>query len=216
MQEEFITYHKFNNENEAEDFASLLKENGVDALVVNNSLRFDASFANNEFNKEFLVKIESKNFQQAENLLTNYYESEIDNVEPDYYLFSSTDDELTDMLKNSEEWNEFDIALAKKILKDRNIEINYNSIKKSREEKIIEQSKPDKAESWHLTAGYIVAFLGGFLGIFYGWFLMNHKKTLPNGTRIQAYGSNDRQHGKRILILGIVCLITWTVMKFVD
>jgi hypothetical protein len=46
--------------------------------------------------------------------------------------------------------------------------------------------------------------------------MMSSKKKLPNGEEIFSYQENDRKHGKRIMILGIVMLIILTFLKIIN
>ena len=50
-------------------------------------------------------------------------EKEIEVIDDDYYLLSFSDDELIDVVSKSDEWNKFDVSLAKKLLKERGNEI---------------------------------------------------------------------------------------------
>jgi len=44
--------------------------------------------------------------------------------------------------------------------------------------------------------------------------LLTYKKALPNGTRIYVYSNDDRKHGNRILIIGVVFLVIWLLYRF--
>ena len=69
-----------------EYFTSFLKENNIDFRVENNSQNFDPSFANNEFNKEFTVKVEPENFERVYQLEEDLIKKEVENASEDYYL----------------------------------------------------------------------------------------------------------------------------------
>ena len=210
----FLTFRKFNDEYSAQEFSVILKENKVENIVVNNSPKFDASFANNTIHNEFLVKIKSHNFEFANKILTKYYEKLVENVDEDYYLFSYSNYELEDILYNSEDWNEYDVALAKKILKENNYEIDYSEIEEIKQLQLNTISKPQKAKSWHINLGYLIALSGGLPGILYGYYLNQFKKTLPNGKRIYNYDESDRKEGKIIMYIGIVSFLIWIIIKY--
>ena len=53
-----------------------------------------------------------------------------------------------------------------------------------------------------MIAGYVLAALGGIVGVFIGHHLNTTKKTLPNGQRVYIYNADDRAHGKWIFFLG--------------
>ena len=124
-----------------------------------------------------------------------------------------TDDELIEVITKSDEWNKFDISLAKKLLKDKGKEITPEKIEEIKRQRIIELSKPEEGQKGYIILGYITAFLGGLLGIFIGWHLLTYKKTLPNGNRIYAYSENDRKQGNRILTIGYIFLAFWLIIR---
>jgi hypothetical protein len=210
---DFLTYQKFSNKNEARELTDLLTANKIEFLFEDTSANFDPSFANNESNNEFRVKLKKQDFEQADKLLLNISAKQIDEVDKDHYLFEFSDEELFEILTKSDEWSKFDYLLAQKILKDRGQEVNEKLLETLRKQRIEELAKPEDSKKVWITAGYFFAFFGGLLGLFIGWHLISHKKTLPNGDRVYGYSIEDRKHGNRILILGIVFLIIWTASK---
>ena len=209
MKEEFLIFQKFNTESQAEDFGSLLNVNRIEFLIENISINFDPILSNNEFGKEYCVKIKKDDFEKANDILREKAKTEINEVPDDYYLLSFTDEELIDVIEKSDEWNKFDVELAQKLLKERGNEITTEQISELKKQRIIELSKPEEGQNVYIIIGYVCALLGGLLGIFIGWHLTTYKKTLPNGNRIYAYSENDRKQGNRILILGIVFIVFW-------
>lgn len=210
MKEEFITFEKFNDQNSAKELGNLFSEQNVEYLLVDNSLSFDPSFANNGFGKEYCIKIKKNDFEKANKIVLDKAEKEIEEIDSDYYLLSFSDDELIDVVSKSDEWNKFDVSLAIKLLKERGKEITPEKIKKQR---IQELSKPEENQKGYIILGYILAFLGGILGFFIGWHLLTYKKTLPDGNRVYAYSKNDRKEGNRILMIGGVFFIFWLTIK---
>ena len=209
MKEEFLIFQKFNTESQAVDFGSLLNVNRIEFLIENISINFDPILSNNEFGKEYCVKIKKDDFEKANDILREKAKTEINEIQDDYYLLSFTDEELIDVIEKSDEWNKFDVELAQKLLKERGNEITTEQISELKKQRIIELSKPEEGQNVYIIIGYVCALLGGLLGIFIGWHLTTYKKTLPNGNRIYAYSENDRKQGNRILILGIVFIVFW-------
>ena len=209
MKEEFVIFQKFNTESQAVDFGSLLNENKIEFLIENISINFDPILSNNEFGKEFCIKIKQNDFEKANAILREKAKTEINEIQDDYYLLSFSNEELIDVIEKSDEWNKFDVELAHKLLKERGNEITDEQINELKKQRIIELSKPEEGQNVYIIIGYVCALLGGLLGIFIGWHLSTFKKTLPNGNRIYAYSENDRKHGNRILILGVVFIVIW-------
>ena len=213
MNEEFITFEKFNDQNSAKELGDLFAEQNIEFVLVDNSLSFDPTFANNGFGKEYCIKLKKSDFEKANKVLADKSENEINEIDEDYYLLSFTDDELIEVITKSDEWNKFDISLAKKLLKDKGKEITPEKIEEIKGQRIIELSQPEEGQKGYIILGYITAFLGGLLGIFIGWHLLTYKKTLPNGNRIYAYSDNDRKQGNRILTIGYIFLAFWLLVR---
>jgi hypothetical protein len=209
MKEAFIIFQKFNTESLAIEFGRILNENKIENLLENISINFDPILSNNEFGKEYCVKIKKIDFEKANAILSEKAKAEIYEIQDDYYLFSFSDEELIDVIEKSDEWNKFDVELARKLLKEGGNEITDERINEIKKQRIIELSKPEEGQNIYILIGYICAFLGGLLGIFIGWHLLTYKKTLPNGNRIYAYSENDRKQGNRILILGGIFIVIW-------
>lgn len=213
MNEDFITFQKFNDQYNAKQFGKLLSDQNIKYVLEDNSLSFDPTFANNNFGTEYCIKIKNDDFEKVNILLEEKSEIEISEIDKDYYLLSFSDEELIDVISKSDEWNKFDVSLAKKLLRERGQEITPLKIEEIKKQRIAELSKPEKSQSGYIILGYITALLGGLLGVFVGWHLLTYKKVLPDGNRVYVYSENDRKQGNRILILGLVFFIFWFGVK---
>lgn len=214
MEEEFITFQKFNDQNSASELGDFFKEKKLEYLLEDNSLSFDPTFANNGFGKEFCIKLKKSDFEKGSAFLSEKAEKEIVEIDKDYYLLSFTDKELFELIAASDEWSPFDVSLAERLLEERGKKVTPEEIELIKANRIAELSKPEKSQRTYIIIGYITAILGGFLGVFIGWHLLTFKKTLPNGNRIYAYSENDRKQGNRILVTGGIFLVIWLLYKF--
>jgi hypothetical protein len=210
----FLTYQTFNDKFLLAELTELFRSNGIEFLLEDISASFDPSFANNELDKEFRVKLRKQDFEQADKLLLDISAKQLQDVEEDHYLFDFSDEELMEVLTKSDEWSKLDYLLARKILEDRGREVNDDLIEELKKQRIEELAKPEPSQGAWVMAGYIFALLGGLLGVFIGWHLGSHKKTLPNGERAYGYSIEDRKHGNRIFVLGMVSFLAWTMIKF--
>jgi hypothetical protein len=213
MNEDFITFQRFNDQYSAKQFGKLLSDQNIKYVLEDNSLSFDPTFANNNFGTEYCIKIQNEDFEKVNAILEAKSDIEINEIDKDYYLLSFSDEELIDVISKSDEWNKFDVSLAKKLLRDRGQEITPLKIEKIKKQRIAELAKPEKSQSGYIILGYITALLGGLLGVFVGWHLLTYKKVLPDGNRVYVYSENDRKQGNRILILGSVFFIFWFGVK---
>jgi len=213
MKEEFLIFQKLNSESQAAEFGSLLSENKVEFLIENISINFDPILSNNEFGKEYCIRIKKNDFEKANDILREKAKTEINEIQDDYYLLSFSNEELIDVIEKSDEWNKLDVELAHKLLKERGNEITTEQINEFRKQRVLELSKPEDGQNVYIIIGYVFALLGGLLGIFIGWHLLTFKKTLPNGNLIYAYSENDRKQGNRIVILGGVFIAIWVLYR---
>lgn len=214
MIEEYITYKKFNNKSSAEEFRQLLEIEKVDYTLENNSLSLDATITGNDYGSEFCVKIKKDDFKKIDEILLKKWEEDIQEVPDNYYLLNFSDEELLDVIAKSDEWSTFDVALAKKMLKEKGKEVTPEEIDLIKNKRLVELAKPEKSQKTYIIAGYVLAILGGWLSVFIGWHLLTYKKTLPNGHKVYAYSENDRKEGNRIFILGIIFMVIWSLYFF--
>lgn len=196
---ELLTFRRYNDVALSAGLVSILEKNDISYELNESTMVFSASLAfNEELNKEFVVKIKPEDFERVSELLLEDEAQHIDNVESDYYLFAFSDDELLDVVAKYDEWNAFDVILARKLLSERGIKIDEEGLKAQRLEVL---QKPEEPQNFWIVVGYLSALLAGILGILIGWYLSTSKKTLPNGERIYAYNDVDRTHGQRMLLL---------------
>jgi len=211
--DQYITFQKFNDQAEAMELGDFLTQENVDFILEDTSLSFDPTFSNSELNKEYRIKLKIENFETAGKLLLKVTAKQLESVESDYHLFDFSDIELMEIITKPDEWNQFDYLLAQKILKDRGKEIKPELAETIKKQRLQELAKPEESQRTWIIAGYIFSLFGGLLGVFIGYHLRYHKKTLPSGDRVYSYTSTDRDSGFNIYILGIVFFILWTIVR---
>ena len=210
----YVTYETFRSKEQLMDLAELLNYYDIDYLVEDYFLNPDITSANTESSKEYCIKLLPEDFERVTEIRNKHAVSELDDVNDNHYLFEYTNEELLmEVIAKKDEWSSFDYALARKILKDRDVEVTDDQVHQLTTERIKELSKPDGDQKGWIVFGYILAFLGGLLGILIGFHLKTHKKTLPNGERVYAYSHSDRKHGNRILIIGTVFAIIGMIIR---
>lgn len=210
---ELRTYKKFNELAQVEHLTDILKANQIDYELAEDRDSLDTLYGANHLVKHFYVKINKEDFTKVDSILLRLSESELGSVDKDHYLFEFTDEELFEILSKPDEWNEMDYLLSKKILRDRGKEVNDHTIELLKKQRISELARPDEGHRSWMYAGYIFALLGGLLGVFIGWHLSTFKKTLPNGQRVYGYSKTDREHGNRILIIGLIMFLIWLTIQ---
>lgn len=209
----FLQYQSFASEGVAQPLLNLLHANGLSVETGLDRLDFDVNMANNATDTRFVVRLRPQDFEAARHLEDQENERLTASAAPDHYLFGLTDDELFELLVKSDEWNSYDVALARQILRQRGREISADTVQLLLRQRVSEMAKPEPTQKTWIVAGYLFAILGGIMGLLIGWHLHHHRKPLPDGTRVFAYSPNDRAHGFRILLLGILGLFASLLLQ---
>lgn len=221
MPGELLTFQKLNNEAIAQDIITLLSENNVIHEVEDSSNMFDPTFSPSSILREIRIKLHPEDFEKAWQLLANHYQSlldavELNSVDPDYFLFSFSDQELMEIMQKPDEWGNFNYQLAQKILSSRGKEVRPEDAEQLRVYRNNQLARPERTNNWMLIVGYSLAVLGGLFGLFIGWHLSYSKKTLPDGRSVYRYNENERDHGTYILIIGCVALVSILVKRILS
>ena len=120
MTEEYSIFRRFSDIEQANELKIALNEQGIETIVDDNSPPVDVTFTGGgAINNKIEVRIKQSDFDKAELILEKIAETQLSDIDTSYYLFEFTNEELFDILLKYDEWNEFDYALAQKILKDR-------------------------------------------------------------------------------------------------
>ncbi len=213
MDEQYSIFRKFPTLEQAKELEILLNDKGIQTILADNVPPVDITFSGSMLNNEIEIRIKQSEFKKAEQILKEYSESFIDQVDKDYYLFEYTDEELYEILLRSDEWNEFDYTLAQKILKERGKSIDNDLLNSLKNERLKQLAKPEGHQKPWIVTGYFFALLGGFLGLIIGYFLWTSKKTLPNGQKVYSYSVKDRTHGKYIFYIGLIVFPTSLLIR---
>jgi hypothetical protein len=207
--DKFITYKKYYNTDQLQVVIDILNANNIKYEVEDYSSREQDSVFGTNSSPKIILKLLSEDFNTVNDLLSNLAHDEIENVDTDHYLFSYENDELLEIIFEEDAWSPFDVELAKNILNKRGVAIPTELVSNMKKKRIKELSKKEKVSDSLIIAGYLFAFLGGLLGIVIGLSLWTSKKTLPDGTVINAFEEKDRQHGQIITIGGAILAIMY-------
>lgn len=212
--EDFVTYAKFIRRQDALDLADFLKEKGVPYTLSSSMIHFDPSLSNNELNHEIELRLHPDQFEQVDLLRKEEAKKNALDDSEEHYLHNFTDQELIDVLSKPDEWNPFDVILAQHILDVRGISLDEDHLKKLQQQRLDELRQTEPSKTIWLLIGYVMASLGGIIGIMIGWHLYFHKKTLPNGERIYYYTPKSRMHGYIMGLLGSIALVIFVILRF--
>lgn len=210
--ENYSVFRKYPTLEQAQELIVLLEQNTITSQLADNISPLDATFSGNTVQHQYEVKIHPSDFERANQLVDELAKHEIEQVAEDHYLFGFTNEELYEVLLKSDEWSEFDYALAQKILTQRGKSIDTDLLEGLKKTRLELLAKPETGQKPWIIAGYILAVLSGLIAIPIGYALWQSKKTLPDGTKVNSYQEMDRMHGKNIFFLG--CIVFLLVLFF--
>ena len=213
--DEFLPYQSFANAEVAQGLLSLLRHHHIIYETALDEPAFSLNMAYNPTDTRFVVRLRADDFEAARQLEDKLNQHLTVSPAPGHYLFSFTDVALFDILVKPDEWNSYDVALASQLLRQRGREVLPDTIGLLRQHRIEELAKPELTQKTWIVAGYFFAVIGGIIGMLIGWHLHSHRKTLPDGRQVFAHSSRDRQHGFRMLVLGICCFALSLALRLV-
>lgn len=196
-----IDFRSFSDYADFKKLCLLLEENGVPFKTTDLQKAFDPSFAYVENQMRYRISLEQHDFEKANQLIKASVQIDFSQIPEDYYLLHFTDDELQDVLIRSQEWNEYDVQLAKLLLESKGISLENKFIRQGQEDFLNELHQPEKDETFLIVSGYIFTIMGGFFGFIVLMVILKSKKTLPDGTRIHNYSTNGRKHAHIMLYI---------------
>ena len=176
MGETYSIFRKFSNLEQATELMELLLKNNIESELADNVAPVDVTFSGSTLQNEIELRIKQSDFKKAEEVLEKDAENIINEIDPDYYLFEFTDEDLYEILLKSDEWNPFDYSLAQKILTERGKPIDKDLLNSLKNERLKDLAKPEENQKPWIITGYAFAILGGFLGLIIGYFLWTAKK----------------------------------------
>jgi hypothetical protein len=220
MADQFETFLSFNDEDLANFVGEKLKDNNIEFTVEKSKPILDSSFVDTSIDRNIHIKLKRQDFRKGHQALEDYYKTQLNNVDPEYFLLSFSDDELKDVISKPDEWGHFNYQLAQNLLKERGHNIEEGLLTKLKEDRIKDLAQPEKASSLLVFFGYCFIPFGLIIGFFIGRHLFYSKKSLPNGNQVFSYRETDRKHGNRIMIitgiLFIISLVFWAIMFIKD
>lgn len=209
---QLISYRSFNDKAIAKQVQDVLANAGLTVGWEDTEKYFDPSFAKNELLNWYHIKLRQEDFAKADELMADFIKGNYEDPDKDYYLYSFSNNELIDILRKRDEWNDYDYYWAGKILEERGITVKEEEIAAFRDDRLKDLKKP-----WELG---IIPFLGAITVltfsvlffhyvlamtcIVFGIYVIVSKRTLPNGQKVPAFTRKDRARAVIILIIAIL------------
>lgn len=196
---EFATYSRFHSREEADDILQLLENEGISYKLEVERDVLDKVYIGDSLDPMIAVKIQPDEFERVNALIEKDVKAEIEETDPDYYLFHFSDEELIDVIRKPGEWNQFDQTLAKKILSERGTGIPVINIPKPEEE-----YKPIRLAPIWIGMEVLISIFFSFAGIIIGLATIAATKTLRNGKKVKIYDQVTHANARLIIIIGII------------
>jgi hypothetical protein len=207
----FATYASFHSEGEASELTELLQSAGIAYEIEHNRNVLDKIYTGDEVDPMVAVRIRKDQFKQVNDIRRELAKNEIGQLSPDYYLFSFSNEELIDVVRNKNEWNSFDQGIAEQLLIDGNINFDRTII----ENKPSKTYTPSKLSSTYLVLEYLLSILLPYAGIIIGIATIAAYRTLADGSTVKMYDEHTRNHGRIILVIGVLRTVYFLTMNYV-
>lgn len=199
----FQPFQRYASAAEAGPLLQALADCGIAAetSVEADQLAFEPSLDGQHVFTSFVVRLRPAEFEAARQVQEQVNEQLLRELPTDHYLYQFSSAELFDILARPDEWSSLDGTLARVLLARRGQPVPPATLRELRQRRTAELARPESAHPGWLWAGYLLALLGGLLGLLIGAHLYWHRRTLPDGRSAYAYGSRVRMHGLRMLLL---------------
>lgn len=215
MTPEYATYNKFYSPEEAQFLIALLQQQAIPYTLEHEVNQLDKVYLGETIEAMFALKVPGNRFNDIHALLAEQAKADFTQPAFEHYLQSYSVVELQEFLNDPIGWNPYDSQIAKMLLAEKT------------GEEIVVQSvngpvafEPLKIDNKYLALAYLACILGLFLvylsvaGFFAGLAITQARKTLQNGNTVKLYTQEDRIHGQRILIIGLVCTIVSCIIFY--
>jgi len=215
--DEWVELQTYASLDEASPLLELLSENHLtyntvtDEHRAGDGLNFDLE---NRGPGVVHVLVMPRDLDQAQRVLQVLAGEVQSEIEEGDYLASFSDEELYDVLRKFDEWNQIDYVLAARLLAQRGHQLNEDTLRQWRAERMCELEKPEKASPGFLAGTFVMALLGGIFGFLMGLQLYTHVKRLPDGRKVHGYSESDRRHGVMAMGLALVVMFVMACLLF--
>jgi hypothetical protein len=127
-----------------------------------------------------------------------------------HYLLTSTDEELVEILAQSSEWSPFDVSHARRLIRERGIDLKKVEAKHAEFLERLRRGRP--ASKQLIYMGWVFSVLGGVIGFGIAWSLAYMKEKTPHG-EFFSYDEASRAVGQRMLKLAVAVLLAAVVLR---
>jgi hypothetical protein len=204
----FLTFDRFNDPALAGAIAEKLKENGIESRILGDEGPLVSTILPTLAVSSVSLQIRAEDFNRAHAILEAYYQDQLGEIDPDYFLYSFTDEELLDVVAKPDEWGHFNYVLARKILAERNNPVSEEEAGRLKQQRLEELAQPEDQEDGSVESPLN---LGGSV---VNHAIMNHKKTLPDGRQVYVHSVASRKRAQSFFYIVLIALILYLLVKY--
>lgn len=210
--EQYLTFRRFNDREEANAFSDELIGQGFHAVYERDAPIQDPLLVGNGMTWH-LVRLPREEFESAERVLLERAGEEHVDIPAEHYLHEFSDQELLEVVVKPDEWSADDVVMSRILLRQRGRLVSTEAVELLRTVRTQKLQEKEPSPRIFIVVGYVFAFLGGVVGLMIGWHINTSKTTLPNGERVPVYEAKDRKHGARIFMFGAIATLFWLVVR---
>jgi hypothetical protein len=230
--EQFLVFETFADKEQALRTAALLENRDIPVAIEENLPALDSNFIGQQFSDQYALRIPGNCFTAAREILMATTVINLEEVDRGYMLLSFSNEELLEVMSDTDAWGIYNYKLAEALLRQRNVAVPVKEIALAQQEKQAEKAMPESFSIFWIVLGYLSAIGGSFvyayyiggnftiivlpglLGVLIGWNLAFNKKTLQDGSRVPAFKPVIRMHGTIIFWLSLLLFILRIVIFF--
>lgn len=196
----FATYSRFLTQEDATMLTDILTDLQIPYKIEKEINQVASVFMGETPESVIEVKIQQQDFPKVNELFVKQAQQDFVHADFEHYFSSYSANELSAVLAEPNEWNAYDLEIARLFLLQKNPEatIPTPNFKKA--------FQPEKIDFKWILAGYMLCFLSIF-GVFVGLAISQAKKTLQSGEIVHIYDFQSVQHGKNMVVFGTITSI---------
>jgi hypothetical protein len=210
---QYASFQAFYSEDEAVAMAMLLENENIPTKITVANPLLDTLIIGEDYQPGFFLMIPVYEFDKAHHIIQEKWRSQISKIPADHYLYSFSDDELLKIIARPDEWSSQDYVLATEILQAKGYKITDEKRDEWREQRNEFLAAPESADGLAIISGYVLAFMGGVIGLIFGLSFLHAKKQLPDGRKVNSYDEKTRSHGRAMVLISVAEIITALALK---
>lgn len=220
-EEDFQFYKSFHQQENAQEYLSLLKENNIPYLVASAQLLLDEAIVGTGLMPKVVLKVLPQDFQKIAYLI----EEELNHPDlnlNEHHLNQLNDEELMGILNYPDEWTVEDGIIAQRLLEQRGKTVNREEIRLLQEKRFEEIRKGKSVHPFIMVLYFLGVILGLYVhfiliiaGLSMAYYYTNSKSVDPNGVKYHTFDTQTQQYGRYLMYasIGVVLLIVYLYWK---